>query len=153
MEEFHTLLRNKAFAEIALLEILWLDKMLQLTFSDQSMDEVNALSHFEQLELMETLSSLTAEILTEGGSHIGRFRRDGKIFHRLRVGDLRIYFEHEKDSLHCQYILKKNTFSDFVIRCKLPVTSERDLEKNQSFWEYLESLGKKSNTEKPTDNL
>ena len=39
--------------------------MFQLTFSDQSMAEVNALDHVSQLELMEKLSSLTSEVLSD----------------------------------------------------------------------------------------
>tara|TARA_A100001037_G_C15009965_1_gene571211 strand:+ start:20 stop:403 length:384 start_codon:yes stop_codon:yes gene_type:complete len=125
--------------------------MLQLTFSDQSMVELNSLEQAQQLELMEELSNLSSDILAAAGSRVGSFHRDGKLLHRLRVGELRVYFEHEKNNLHCHYILKKNTFNDFVIRCKLPVGHEKDLEKNQSFWEYLEGLGKKSSSEKHPD--
>ena len=122
--------------------------MLQLTFSDQSMAELNSLNKSDQLELMEELSGLSSDILTATGSGVGKFHREGKLLYRLRVGELRVYFEHDKGSLHCHYILKKNTFNDFVVRCKLPVGNEKDLEKNQSFWEYLESLGKKTSDEK-----
>ncbi|MBT3568114.1 MAG: cytotoxic translational repressor of toxin-antitoxin stability system [Opitutae bacterium] len=118
--------------------------MFQLTFSDQSMVEVNALGHVGQLELMERLSSLTTEVLSEKNSEVGRFSRNGKCFYRMRVEDLRVYFEHGDKTLHCHYILRKNTFNDFVIRFKLPVSEEQDLEKDQSFWEYLDGLTKKS---------
>ena len=39
--------------------------MFQLTFSEQSLDELNSLHQSEQLELMDKLSSLTNEILSE----------------------------------------------------------------------------------------
>ena len=117
--------------------------MFQLTFSDQSMTEVNALDHVSQLELMEKLSSLTSEVLSDKNSDVGRFSRNGKNFFRMRVGDLRVYFEHGDNTLHCHYILRKNTFNDFVVRFKLPVSEEQDLEKDQSFWEYLEGLAKR----------
>ena len=35
------------------------DNMFQLTFSEQSLDELNSLHQSEQLELMDKLSSLT----------------------------------------------------------------------------------------------
>ena len=127
--------------------------MFQLTFSDQSMTEVNALDHTGQLELMANLSSLTSDILSAESSRVGQFQREGKLFHRFRIGELRVYFEHNGENLHCHYILHKNTFSDFIVRCKLPVANERDLEKNQSFWEYLDSLGKKPSREKHSDNM
>ena len=117
--------------------------MFQLTFSDQSMVEVNALDHVNQLGLMDKLSSLTSEFLSDKGSDVGRFSRNGKSFCRMRVGDLRVYFEHGDKILHCHYILRKNTFHDFVVRFKLPVSEEQDLEKDQSFWDYLESLAKR----------
>ncbi|SVD19809.1 uncharacterized protein METZ01_LOCUS372663, partial [marine metagenome] len=127
--------------------------MFQLTFSDQSMSEVNTLDHAGQLELMANLSSLTSDILSAEGSRVGQFQREGKLFHRFRIGELRVYFEHNGENLHCHYILHKNTFNDFIVRCKLPVANERDLEKNQSFWEYLDSLGKKPSRKKHSDNM
>ena len=115
------------------------------------MVELNSLDQSEQLELMEELSGLSSDILAAAGPRVGKFHREGKLLHRLRVGELRVYFEQEKDNLHCHYILKKNTLNDFVVRCKLPVGCEKDLETNQSFWEYLESLGKKSSGDKHRD--
>ncbi|MBT5716717.1 MAG: cytotoxic translational repressor of toxin-antitoxin stability system [Opitutae bacterium] len=117
--------------------------MFQLTFSEQSMVEVNALDHVGQLELMEKLSSLTSEVLSYKNSDVGRFTRNGKSFCRMRVGELRVYFEYGEQTLHCHYILRKNTFNDFIVRFKLPVCEEQDLEKEQSFWEYLERFSKR----------
>ncbi|MDA1045610.1 MAG: cytotoxic translational repressor of toxin-antitoxin stability system [Verrucomicrobia bacterium] len=111
------------------------------------MAEVNALDHVGQLELMEKLSSLTSEVISEKDSDVGRFSRNGKNFFRMRIGDLRIYLERGDKTLHCLYILRKNTFNDFVVRFKLPVSEEKDLEKDQSFWNYLEALAKRRERE------
>lgn len=121
--------------------------MFQLTFSEQSMSEVNALGHAEQLGLMEKLGSLSDEVLQGTGGQVGNFYREGKLFHRFRIDDLRIYFERIDDTLHCHYVLRKNTFTDFVVRFKLPIADEQTLEKDQSFWNYLESLARKNERE------
>ena len=121
--------------------------MFQLTFSEQSMSEVNALDHADQLHLMEKLGSLSDEVLQGSGTQIGSFHREGKLFHRFRIDDLRIYFERNDDTLHCHYVLRKNTFNDFVVRFKLPISDEQVLEKDQSFWNYLENLAKKTDRE------
>ncbi len=116
--------------------------MFQLTFSEQSLQELNSLNQSEQLQLMEKLSSLTSEILNGEDSSIGKFIRNGKTFYRLRIEDLRVYLEEVDISLHCQYILQKNSLNDFLVRCKMPSSEHAILENHQSFWEYLESLTK-----------
>ena len=117
--------------------------MFQLTFSDQSMLELNALSQKDQLGLIDQLSSLTDEILSLENDRIGRFQRGGEMFFRLRTGDFRCYFTRFEETLACHCILHKNTLEDFVFRCKLPVKDEQLLEKDQSFWQYLEGLAKR----------
>ena len=107
------------------------------------MRELNALSQREQLILVDQLSSLTDEILSSGSDRIGRFQRSGVVFYRLRTGDFRCYFTKTEGSLACHCILHKNSLEDFVFRCKLPVKDEQLLEKDQSFWQYLEGLAKK----------
>ena len=117
--------------------------MFQLTFSDQSMQELNVLSQREQLILVDQLSSLTDEILSSESDRIGRFQRSGVVFYRLRTSDFRCYFTKTDDLLACHCILHKNSLKDFIFRCKLPVKDEQLLEKDQSFWQYLEGLAKK----------
>ncbi len=117
--------------------------MFQVTFSDQSLEELNSLNQSAQLLLMEKLSSLTSDILSGENSDIGSFIRNGKTFYRLRIDDLRVYFEKIEISLHCHFILQKNSLNDFLIRCKMPSSDDAVLENHQSFWEYLESLAKK----------
>ena len=117
--------------------------MFQVTFSEQSLEELNLLSQTDQLHLMDKLSSLTSEILSGENSSVGTFLRNGKTFYRLRIDDLRVYFEKVDISLHCHFILQKNSLNDFLVRCKMPSSDDAILENHQSFWEYLESLAKK----------
>lgn len=117
--------------------------MFQVTFSKQSLGELNSLSQSKQLYLMEQLSSLSNDILAGKSSLVGTFLRNGKVFYRLRIEDLRVYFEKVDISLHCHFILQKNSLNDFLVRCKMPASDNAILENHQNFWDYLESLAKR----------
>jgi mRNA-degrading endonuclease RelE of RelBE toxin-antitoxin system len=117
--------------------------MRQVTFSSQSLDVISSIPQIEQLSLVEKLSSLSGDILLEKRADIGKFTRKGKTYYRVRLDDFRIYIERNQTALHCQYILEKNSFQDFMIRCNLPSSEESVIEKHQSFWDYLDSLRKK----------
>ena len=117
--------------------------MFQVTFSDQSIRELNKLEKLAQLDVIEPLSNLTAHRLANPREPLGRFWREGTTFYRLRAGDYRIYFERrDSDTLYTHYILHRNSLTDFVFRTKLPISEEQLLEQHQSFWKYLETLSK-----------
>ena len=122
--------------------------MFQLNFSEQSIGELNKLDIFAQLRLVNQISRLTAEQLTESNDEIGHFHRGSKIFYRFRADDFRIYFEKQGEILFCHYILHRNTLTDFLFRFKLPVSEEQMVEQHESFWKYLDSLKKKKPTSK-----
>jgi mRNA-degrading endonuclease RelE of RelBE toxin-antitoxin system len=117
--------------------------MYQVTFSEQALHELSKLDTREQMQLIDPISSLTPTELAHPTEPVGRFNRGDKVFYRLRAGEFRIYFEIlNSETLYCEYILHKNTLTDFVFRTKLPVSEEQLLEQHQSFWKYLESLKK-----------
>ncbi len=116
--------------------------MFQITFSDQSIAELNKLDKFVQMEIAGGLSDISKEMLEKPNEDMGKFTRDGKTLHRLRIGDYRLYFERIEDTLHCHYIITKNTIADFVVRFKLPITKEILVEQDHNFWQYLDSLKK-----------
>ncbi len=116
--------------------------MYQVTFSDQAMAELNKLDKLQQMELIETFSSVTPEMLAHAADDIGRFQRDGKTYYRLRAGEFRIYFEQRGDILYSHYVLHQHSLADFIFRFKLPFTEEQLVEQHQSFWKYLETLKK-----------
>ena len=118
--------------------------MYQVTFSNQSMAELNKLGKLAQLEIIESFGSLTEEELEGRLPNIGKINRNGKIYYRLRTGDFRIYFEvlEDKQTLYAHYILHQHTLADFVFRFKLPFKEETALEQEDNFWKYLESLKK-----------
>lgn len=117
--------------------------MYQVTFSEQSMHEINQLETADQLKLIESLSRLTEDDFKQNSKTLGKFQRQGKTFYRLRAKDHRIYFEiKEDDIIYSHYILPQHSWSDFIIRFKLPISEEHLIEKDQSFWKYLDNLNK-----------
>lgn len=118
--------------------------MYQVTFSPQALGELNKMDKKAQLELVEAFGSLTQTQLENGLPELGKIRRAGKTFYRLRKGDWRIYFEiiEKTNTLHAHYILHQHTLADFVFRFKLPFKQETMVEQEDNFWKYLESLKK-----------
>jgi len=116
--------------------------MYQVTFSEQSMSELNKLETLDQMELVEQITNLTPDDLHDLGDSLGKFSRKGKTYYRLRAGEFRVYFEIQGDVLFSHIILDKNSMADFVFRTKLPFSEEQSIEQHQSFWKYLESLMK-----------
>lgn len=117
--------------------------MFQVNFSEQAMRELNQLSLTEQMALVEMISAVTARQISHPSEPLGRFEREGKPFYRLRAGEWRFYFEIQGSQLHTRYLLHKNSLGDFIVRSKLPLGDDQVLEKDASFWKYLERLGKK----------
>ena len=116
--------------------------MYQVTFSEQSMRELNKLDKLEQLVALEPISKVTPADLAHPREPLGKFHRGGRDFYRLRAGEFRFYFEVKDDKLHTHYILHKDSLEDALFRLKLPVSEQQLFEQHNKFWKYLESLTK-----------
>jgi mRNA-degrading endonuclease RelE of RelBE toxin-antitoxin system len=119
-----------------------LPTMYQVTFSEQSMRELNQLDKMAQLEAIEPISRIRPTDLAHPREPLGKFHRAGKDFYRLRAGDFRFYFEVKDDTLHTHYILHKSSLEDWLFRMKLPVSEQQLVEQHSKFWKYLDSLTK-----------
>lgn len=116
--------------------------MYQVTFSDQSMRELNKLPVDDQLKLVDAISNINGDMLERPSEPIGHFSRDNRTYYRVRAGEFRCYFEVRGDTLYSHYIVHKHTLTDFVFRFKLPVSEDQMIEQHGSFWRYLETLRK-----------
>lgn len=116
--------------------------MYQVTFSEQSMQELNRLDKLAQMEAIDPISRIKPSDLAHPREPLGKFTRAGKDFYRLRAGDFRFYFEVQGDKLHTHYILHKDSLEDLLFRMKLPVSEQQLFEQHSKFWKYLESLTK-----------
>lgn len=116
--------------------------MYQVTFSAQSMHELNKLDKLTQLDVIDPISSLKPDDIAHPREPLGKFARGKDVFYRLRAGEHRFYFTVHGDTLHTHYILHKNSLEDFLLRNKLPVSEQQLVEQHSKFWKYLESLTK-----------
>ena len=117
--------------------------MYQVNFSDQAMRELAKLPTLEQMDVVEAFTSLTPEDLLRGSSDLGTVRRGGHTYHRLRVGEFRIYFEASEGSLMANYVLHKHTYADFAFRSRLPFPEdEARIEQEGGFWKSLDETPK-----------
>ena len=116
--------------------------MYQVTFSDQSMRELNKLEKLAQLDVIEPITQIRPADLAHPREPLGKFHRNGKDFYRLRAGAFRFYFEVQGETLHTHYILHKDSLEDALFRMKLPVSEKQLFEQDSKFWKYLESLTK-----------
>ena len=116
--------------------------MYQVTFSEQSMRELNRLDKLAQMEAIEPISKIRPADLANPREPLGRFKRGELTFYRLRSGDCRFYFEVKEDNLHTHYILHKSSLEDLLFRMKLPVSEQQLFEQHSKFWKYLDSLTK-----------
>lgn len=116
--------------------------MYQVTFSEQSMRELNKLDQLVQLSAIEPISQIRPADLAHPREPLGKFHRNGKDFYRLRAGVFRFYFEVQGETLHTHYILHKDSLEDALFRLKLPVSEKQLFEQDSKFWKYLESLTK-----------
>lgn len=116
--------------------------MYQVTFSEQSMRELNRLDKLAQLEAIDPISKIRPSDLANPREPLGRFTRGDRAFYRLRSGEFRFYFTVDDDKLHTHYILHKASLEDALFRMKLPVSEKQLFEQDSKFWKYLESLTK-----------
>ena len=117
--------------------------MFQVTFSEQSLGELNQLAPMAQLGLIDPLVNLMPSDLANPREPLGRFHRKSREIYRLRSGDYRFYFTVQRETLHTLYILHKTSLEDWLFRMKLPVSEQQLIEQHSKFWKYLDSLTKK----------
>ncbi len=112
--------------------------MFQIVFNEISAAEISALGTLEQLELLEEFK-VSEKDLEGSGERFGRIERDGKVFHRFRAKDHRIYFEVKEGSVIVHRVLHKGTFSDFLFRStKMAVGEDEELAKSKHFWKLID---------------
>jgi mRNA-degrading endonuclease RelE of RelBE toxin-antitoxin system len=115
--------------------------MYQLTFSEQSLSELDKLAKDEQLQLVSRISEFSAKAFKNDDTNIPSFCRGEKTYYRLKIDTFRGYAEKiNSNSLYCHSILPQHALSDFLFRAKFPVSEMQMIEQHLSFWKYLESL-------------
>ena len=92
-----------------------------------------------QLNILGEFRGLPQEAMSTDLERFGKLERAGKILHRFRIGDYRIYFERHELGLVIHRILNRNSLKDFLFRSSLPTGEDEALQQNPKFWEMIES--------------
>ena len=111
----------------------------QIIFTPISAAEVARLPKEIQLQILGEFRGLPQQVIGTELDDFGKLERGGRILHRFRIGDFRIYFERHELGVLVHRILSRNTLKDFLYRSGLKVDEDEALEQNPKFWEMIES--------------
>lgn len=91
-----------------------------------------------QLQILGDFRGLPQQVLGTELDDFGKLEREGKVLHRFRVGDYRIYFERHDLGILIHRILSRHTLKDFLFRSGLKTAEDEALQQNPKFWEMIE---------------
>ena len=111
----------------------------QIIFNPLSAAELSKMPRDLQLFILGEFRGLPREVLTTELERFGKLEREGKVLHRFRLGDYRIYFQRHEFGVVVHRILSKNTLKDFLFRSSLPTGEDAALQGNPRFWEMIEA--------------
>jgi hypothetical protein len=113
--------------------------VFQVIFNKISASEMAALPKDLQLELLSEFHFLPGDLQTLDGEQFGTVSREGRVLHRYRAMDYRIYFEKHEEGLLVHRVLHKNTIRDFLFRSNLPLDEEdSELSETKDFWKLIQ---------------
>ncbi|MDR2577016.1 MAG: hypothetical protein LBC42_03155 [Puniceicoccales bacterium] len=104
------------------------------------MAEIRRLGPEEQVQIIGILGDLRADQFRDSADpeRFGKLRRGKKTLYRVRIGDLRFYFEFTDDGVTCRHILQKHSFEDFCFRCGFSASDDGRAENGDHLWRFLE---------------
>lgn len=112
--------------------------MFQVIFNSISAAEMSALPKDLQLDLLCEFQVLPEDLEKLAGEQFGTIKREGRILHRYRCLDYRIYFETHAKGLLIHRVLHKNTLRDFLFRSELPMTEDEQVADAGAFWQLID---------------
>ena len=111
----------------------------QIIFTPTSAAEVARMPKELQLQILGEFRGLPQQVIGTELDDFGKLERSGRILHRFRIGDFRVYFERHELGVLVHRILSRNTLKDFLYRSGIKVEEDEALEQNPKFWEMIES--------------
>lgn len=111
----------------------------QIIFTPTSAAEVARMPKELQLQILGEFRGLPQQVIGTELDDFGKLERGGRILHRFRIGDFRVYFERHELGVLVHRILSRNTLKDFLYRSGLKVEEDEALQQNPKFWEMIES--------------
>ena len=111
----------------------------QIIFTPASAAELARMPKELQLQILGEFLGLPQQVIGTELDDFGKLERGGRILHRFRVGDYRVYFERHDLGVLVHRVLSRNTLKDFMYRSGLKVQEDEALEQNPKFWEMIEA--------------
>jgi mRNA-degrading endonuclease RelE of RelBE toxin-antitoxin system len=111
----------------------------QIIFTPAAAAELARMPKELQLQILGEFRGLPQQAADPNLDAFGKLEMDGRILHRFRVGDYRVYFERHKLGVLVHRILSRHTLKDFLFRSGLKTGEDAALQENPKFWELIES--------------
>ncbi len=111
----------------------------QIIFTPTSAAELARMPKELQLQILGEFRGLPQQVIGTELDDFGKLERGGRILHRFRVGEYRVYFERHDLGVLVHRVLSRNTVKDFFYRSGLKVKEDEALQENPKFWEMIES--------------
>ena len=92
-----------------------------------------------QLQILGDFRGLPQQVIGTELDEFGKLEHRGRILHRFRVGDYRVYFERHELGVVVHRILSRHTLKDFLFRSGLKAGEDEALQQNPKFWEMIEA--------------
>jgi len=118
--------------------------MFQIIFTPTSAAELAKMPKELQLQILGDFRGLPHQVLGTELDDFGKLEREGKILHRFRVGDYRVYFERHDLGVLVHRILSRHTLKDFLFRSGLKTDEDEALQENPKFWEMIQTAKAKA---------
>ena len=119
----------------------------QIIFNPTSAAELAAMPKELQLQILGEFRGLPQQVMQTELDEFGKLERAGRILHRFRVGDYRVYFERHELGVVVHRILSRHTLKDFLFRSGLKMQEDEALQQNPKFWELIENARAATRTE------
>src|SRR5258706_6209380 len=111
----------------------------QIIFNPTSAAELAKMPKELQLQILGEVRGLPQQVMSTELDEFGKLERAGRVLHRFRRGDYRVYFERHELGLVVHRILSRNTLKDFFFRSGLKMQEDEALQQNPKFWELIEA--------------
>ena len=111
----------------------------QIIFTPISAAELGKMPKELQLQILGEFRGLPQQVRGAELEEFGKLERGGRILHRFRVGDYRVYFERHELGVLVHRILSRHTLKDFLFRSGLKTGEDEALQENPKFWEMIEA--------------
>jgi mRNA-degrading endonuclease RelE of RelBE toxin-antitoxin system len=111
----------------------------QIIFTPAAAADLSRMPRDLQLQILGEFRGLPRQVIGTELDAFGKLERNGRILHRYRLGDYRVYFERHDLGLLVHRILNRHTLKDFLFRSGLKVPEDEALQENPKFWEMIEA--------------